>query len=132
MLNPQLSVIAANASADAVLAFLAGGTLDVYGGLQPPSADSPPGGQLLARLRFGTPAFGKADVGEARAFAIDAGLAQATGTATWFRCSTAGGEAVWDGSAGDGDVNLVLTPAEIQEGAAVTVAELVYRQSMGT
>ena len=129
-LNAQLSAAAANAAADAVVDLLDGGKLLIYDGSQPADADTAVTDQtLLAELTFGTPAFGDASGGVATANAITQdSSANATGTATWFRVTTSEDVAIFDGSVGTADANLVLNSVAIQAGAAVSVTELTYTQ----
>jgi hypothetical protein len=129
-LNAKISDAAANAAADAVVDLLDGGKLLIYDGSQPADADTAVTDQtLLAELTFGTPAFGDASGGVATANAITQdSSANATGTATWFRVTTSEDAAIFDGSVGTADANLVLNSVAIQAGATVSVTELTYTQ----
>lgn len=123
--NPQLTVLAANAEADAVAGLLDNGYFRIYGGSQPASGDAAVTTQpLLAELRFGSPAFGAAVSGVCTAEAItpeDAALA--SGTATWFRLLQADGTTrVVDGSIATSGADLNLSSTLIQVGAEVSIS----------
>lgn len=122
-LTPRYSTLAVNTKADAQAALLNGGFLDIYDGAQPATANTAITTQVkLARLTFGTPAFGAAVAGVVTATAITAdAAAEATGTASWFRLLTSGGAAVADGSVGTADANLVLSTTAIVVNAEVSV-----------
>ena len=131
-LTQKLTNAVATAAADVVVDLLDGGYLRIYDGTQPASADTAITTQtLLAELTFGTPAFGAAANGIATANAITADAsANATGTATWFRCLKSDGTTVvFDGSVGTSGCNLNLTSASIVSGGSVSVSSLVYTQN---
>jgi hypothetical protein len=126
-LNPKFSNAAVNAAVDAMAALLNTGYLRIYDGTQATDANTAVGAQvLLAELRFGATAFGGAVAGVATANAITADSdANATGTATWFRCLKSDGTTVvFDGSVGTATANLVLNSVAIQIHAAVSVSSL--------
>jgi hypothetical protein len=132
--NPQISVTAANAAADAVCGLLGNGYLRIYGGVQPADADTALDGQtLLAELRFGATAFDPAVLGVALANAITADPdANATGAATWFRALESDGATVgFDGSVGVADCDLNMNSTAIQIHAEVRVTSLAYTQNQG-
>lgn len=110
----KLAAATANAIADAVAALCDGGTIKVYDGAQPATADTAVGAQtLLATCTFANPAFSTAVAGVATAHAItqDAS-ADADGTAAWFRVLDSSAAAVMDGSVGVGasfDLQVVTT-----------------------
>lgn len=112
--NLTLAALTANAIADAVAALCDGGTVNLYDGAQPATADTAVVLQtLLATCTFANPAFSAAAAGVATAHAItqDA-AADATGTAAWFRVLDSTGAAVMDGTVGVGasfDCNVVST-----------------------
>jgi hypothetical protein len=133
-LNPKLTGLAATAEADAVAALLNNGWIRVYSGLQPSTADEAISSQVvLAELRFGNPAFGSASDGAAAANAITGdSSANATGTATWFRCFQSDGTTpVFDGSVGTSNSNLVLNSVEISAGAQVDVTSFTFTAQKG-
>src|SRR4051812_10544117 len=115
-LSPKLSSAAASAAADAVLALLNNGFLDIYDGAQPATADTAVTTQTkLARLTFGAAAFAAAVNGVANANAIGSdSSADATGTASWFRALKSDGTSVvYDGSVGTSGANLNMNSVAI-------------------
>lgn len=121
-LNPKTAVARRNAAIDTVTATLNSGFLRIYDGTQPTDADTAIGAQvLLAELTFNATAFAAASAGSAAANAITSDTsANATGTATWFRCVTSGSSAVFDGTVGTSAANLVLNSVAISSGATVS------------
>jgi hypothetical protein len=133
-LNPKLTSLAATTEANAVAALLNNGWLRLYSGSQPSTADEAVTSQVvLAELRFGNPAFGSASDGVAAANAVTGDAsANATGTATWFRCCMSDGATpVFDGSVGTSNSNLVLNSVEISEGAPVDVTSFTFTAQKG-
>lgn len=110
-----------------------GGTLKIYDGTQPATADTAITTQnLLATLTLGNPAFGSAAAGVATANAITGDTsADATGTASWFRVLTSAAATVFDGSAGTASADLILNSTAIQSGASVTISSLTLTESKG-
>jgi hypothetical protein len=133
-LNPKLTTLAATTEANAVAALLNTGWLRLYSGSQPSTADEAVTSQVvLAELRFGNPAFGSASDGVAAANAITGdSSANATGTATWFRCFESDGTTpVFDGSVGTSSSNLVLNSVGISAGAQVDVTSFTFTAQKG-
>lgn len=132
-LNPKRGNAAVNAEADAVCALLNGGKLQIYDGSQPATADTAVGAQVkLAELTWNATAFGAAVAGVASANAITADtVADATGTATWFRALKSDDTKVFDGTVGVGTFDLVLDSAAIQAGADVSVTSFSYTANKG-
>lgn len=130
--NPKRSNAAANAAVDAMAALLNNGYLRIYDQTQPTNADTAIGAQvLLAELRFGATAFGAGSAGVATANAItqDA-AANATGTASWFRCLKSDGTTVvYDGSVGTSAADLILNTVSIVAGATVSVTALTLTET---
>lgn len=121
-LNPKTAVARRNAAIDNVCGNLNSGFLRIYDGTQATDADTALGAQvLLAELTFGGTAFGAAVAGSASANAITSDTsANATGTATWFRCLKSDGTTVvFDGSVGTATANLILNSVAISSGATV-------------
>lgn len=122
----------ASAKADAATARLDGGSIRLYAGTRPATADTALTDQtLLATLTFGTPAFGAAANGVAIANAITQdGSADATGTAAFARLLTSGGAPVMDAavSAAGGGGDIELNSTSIQAGAVVSVTSFTYTQ----
>src|SRR5947208_6344158 len=103
------------------------GFLRIYDGTQPANADTAVTGQvLLAELLFGADAFAPAAAGVATANPLTAdSSANATGTASWFRCLKSDGTtALFDGSVGASGADLNLNTTAIQVGAQVSVTAL--------
>lgn len=128
-LNTRISNLGVNTEADALCALLDNGYLRIYSGTQPADADTAlSGNTLLAELRFGTPAFAAAVLGVATANAITSDAsANASGTATFFRCLKADGSTViWDGSVGTSDANLIVVTTTLTAGNVVDVTSLLY------
>ena len=110
----KIAALSANAAADAIAARCNSGTINIYSGTQPTTADTAIGAQvLLATCTFGATAFGAAAAGIATANAITKdSSADATGTAAWFRVLTSGSAKVMDGTVGVGsgfDCNVPTT-----------------------
>jgi hypothetical protein len=128
----SLAATTANAIADAVAARCDGGTILVYSGAKPATADTATAETLLATCTFANPAFSGAVAGVATAHAItqDAS-ADADGTAAWFRVLALGGATVFDGTVGVGtnfDCNVVSTT--VVAGAAFPIASLIITQPL--
>ncbi len=127
--NTQASDAASNAACNAVTALLNTGLLRIYDGTQATNANTALGTQvLLAQLTFGATAFAAAVAGVATANAITAATsANATGTASWFRCLESNGTSVvFDGSVGTSGANLNLNSVAISSGAEVDVTSLTF------
>jgi hypothetical protein len=132
--NFKRTNLAVTSEADAVCALLDSGFLDIYDGSQPASADAAVTTQTkLARLTFGSPAFGAAVNGVATAHAIAPdSAADATGTASWFRAMKADGVTkVFDGSAGTSGCDLILDSTSIAQNAEVSVSSMTYTGNKG-
>jgi len=131
-LNPQMSNAAASAAADAVCALLNNGFFDIYDGTQPATANTAISTQVkLASLTYGATAYGAASNGVATANAIGSDTdADATGTATWFRCYQSDHTtAVFDGSVGTSGANLNLSTVAIAIHSTVSITSFSYTQS---
>lgn len=102
--NTQMADATVNAQADALSDLLDNGYLRIYDGPQPATADTAITSQvLLAELRFNATASPAASGGVLtfNAFTADSS-ANATGTATWYRClKSDGSTVVMDGNVGD-------------------------------
>lgn len=131
-LNPKRTNAVVNTLVDTMAALLNTGYLRIYDGAQAATADTAVGAQvLLAELRFGATAFGAGAAGVATANAITAdSSANATGTATWFRCLKSDGTTVvYDGSVGTATSDLILNSVAIVTGAAVSVTSLTLTEN---
>lgn len=123
-----------DAAVDRIDAGSGPGTIKVYTGQQPASANSAPTGTLLGTLTMSDPAFGNAAAGVATASAITGDTsADATGTAGWARIADSSGDTVLDcavsasGAGGD----LQLSNVNIIEGGAINVTSLTVTQPAG-
>ena len=108
------------------------GYIRIYDGTQAATADTAVGAQvLLAELRFGATAFGSGSAGVATANAITAdSSANATGTASWFRCLKSDGTTViYDGSVGTATADLILNTVSIVSGASVSITSLTITET---
>lgn len=114
-----------DASIEAVVDRCNGGILRVYSGTQPATADTAPIGTLLAELGFANPAF-TVTGGVATAEPLLTDLANATGTATWFRAFTSADEPVFDGTVGEADADLIIDDDAIAAGELVEITALTY------
>ena len=124
---------AANAAANAVTALVNGGSLRIYSGTKPATPDDAlSGNTLLAQLSFGATAFGSAANGVSTANAIASDTsADATGTASFFRAHNSSGTAVFQGTCGTSNADLVLSSTSISSGGTVEVTSLTYTQPKG-
>jgi hypothetical protein len=121
-MNFKVTTARRNQELDALAANFNSGFLRIYSGVQPADADTAlSGNTLLAELTFGATAFPAAAGGVLTANAIaDDASADATGTATFFRCFKSDGVTViCDGDAGVGSQNLVLNTTSIVAAARV-------------
>ena len=122
-LDTQIAHAAANAAANALLALANGGTMKLYNGAKPASANVAVSSQtMLSSHGLSATAFQAAVNGVAAANPIGNAAAAATGTATWFRVFTSGGAAVFDGTVGTSGCNLNLNSVDIQINATVAIA----------
>ena len=121
-LNTQLSDTTANAQASALITLLAGGTCKVYNGSQPANGNTAITTQtLLLTLSFGTPAAPAPVAGVISFGSLGPSTVAASGTAVWYRCFTASGVAVMDGSVGVSGCNMNLSTSSLSAGANVTI-----------
>ena len=118
----NISNLAASISCNAVTNALSGGSLALYSGSQPATADTAITSQTkLVQVAFGSPAYGTASNGAALANAIAPSTGLANGTATWARYLTSAGLAIADGSVGTSGCDVNLDSTTIQAGALVTI-----------
>lgn len=109
-LNTQLANATVNAQAAALAALCNGGTIKIYNGTQPATADTAITSQTLGvTLTLGSPAFGAPSGGLLTANAITNGTAIASITPTWARIFKSDGTTVvMDVSAGESGANLTV------------------------
>lgn len=121
-----------NRAADAVCARANSGTLVIYSGSAPVSADAAlSGNTVLASLPMAATAFGAAVAGVATAGTITTdSSADATGTATFFRVLETGGSlVVFQGTVGTSGAELNLSSVSIVATGTVSVSSLTYTQA---
>ena len=108
---------------DALDAGSGAGTIKIYSGTRPATANAAITGTLLATVTLADPAFGASSSGVATLSDPDSVTAVATGTATHFRAADSTGATVCDGdvtaTGGGGDLTLATT--SIVTSAAVDV-----------
>jgi hypothetical protein len=89
------------------------GTIKIYSGTRPATANASITGTLLATVTCADPAFGASSSGAATLSDPAAVTAVAAGTATHFRAADSTGATVWDGdvtaTGGGGDLTLATT-----------------------
>jgi hypothetical protein len=109
-LNTQISDSTVNVQANALAALCNSGTIKIYDGTQPATADTATASNTLGvTLTFGATAFGSAVSGLITANAITSGVAVATITPTWARIFKSDGTTVvMDVSAGASGANLTI------------------------
>ena|SRR5215472_13322799 len=104
------------------------GTISIYGGEQPASADEAPGDRpLLARLSFAKPAFGRPARGAIGARPISENEAIAAGKPTWARISDGDGNAVVALDVGEDGKPLNLSTVTFERGGRIEILSLVLR-----
>jgi hypothetical protein len=119
----RLAAALANTLADAIDADLGNaGTVKIYSGSQPATADTAESGTLLATFTLGSPGFGAASGGVVTLNGVPLTVAAvATGTAGWFRMEKSGGANVLDGSVGTSGNQINLNTTSITSGVNVTI-----------
>jgi hypothetical protein len=107
----------------AFAALAAGGSVNVYSGVQPTNSDTAITTQIeLVSFGLGTPAFAAASGGVMAANAITPSVAIATGGAAWFRIFASDGvTAIMDGSVGTASCDLNLATTTITSGDIIGV-----------
>lgn len=127
-MTTEVANIGVNAGVDALVALANGGTLDIYSGTRPATADTAlSGNTLLASLTLGSPAFGASSAGVATANAITGdSSADNTGVASFYRVKTSGGSTVWQGDVGTSGASLNLSSVNITATGQVNVTSFTY------
>lgn len=131
-LDTKISIIAANAEANAVGALLNHGSLLVYGGEKAAGADVTTAEAPLAELKFAAVAFSAAADGVITSLIIAPDLnTNALGEPTWFRCVTADGAVVFDGTIGKAGCNINIisnseAPLMVYPGGEFHVGSITY------
>ena len=123
-----------NASINAMAVLLNSGTIKLYSGTRPATADTAlSGNTLLSTLTCGSTAVGAASAGVATANAITQdSSAAATGTATFARLYTSGAAAVADISVGTSGTELVINSTSIVTALIVQCSSRTLTQPDGT
>jgi hypothetical protein len=118
----RLATATRNACCDSVVDLLdagsGAGTIKIYSGSQPASANDAPTGTLLCTITLADPAFGAASTGVATLAGTPlSGTGVAAGTAGWARLADSAGATVMDGSVtatgGGGQVELATTTISV-------------------
>ena len=125
----HLAMAGATAQAAAVATLLNSGYLRIYTGPQPDTADTAITAQLvLATLRFQPEAASSVVDGMATFAPLIPDInADAAGTAVWFRCTTAAGETVFDGSVGeDAPADLIISSVSVNPSFGIAIAQFTY------
>jgi hypothetical protein len=123
----RIATAARNAAADAVVDLIDGGagagTVKIYTGAQPASANDAESGSLLATVTLADPAFGAAATGVATATDPASVNASATGTAGWFRVEDSTGANIMDGdcTATGGGGSMTLSTTSLVSGSPVDI-----------
>lgn len=115
----------ANAQADALddrINTGGAGTLKIYTGSQPATADTAVSGTLLATFTLSNPAFGSASSGVITLSGTPKTVAAvASGSAGYFRIANGSGTSVLDGSVGTSGNQINLNSVVITSGVNVTI-----------
>lgn len=118
----RLATATRNAACDAVVDLLDGGpaagTIKIYTGTQPTTANDAVAGTLLATITLADPAFGAAATGAATLSGTPlSATGVAAGTAGWARLADSTGATVMDGSVtatgGGGQIELATTTISV-------------------
>lgn len=126
----RIAATTRNALADAAVDLLdagaGAGTLKIYSGAQPATADTAASGTLLATVTLADPAFGSAVAGVATGTDPASVNAVATGTAGWFRAADSTGATVFDGdvTATGGGGTMTLSSTALTSGNPVDITSL--------
>lgn len=122
-----------NAAVDACVDQFDGGTLIVYTGSQPASANDAATGTVLVTITLPTPAFGASATGTAAKNGTWSATVATSGIPGWYRLSSSGGTHRRDGSAsgtgGGGDMQIAdLVGGELIAGGTFTVDTFTVTQ----
>lgn len=123
----RVAVAARNAGLDAIFdranAGAGPGTIKVYTGSQPSTADTAETGTLLVTFTLADPAFAAAldGVKDLDADPDLSAAAAATGTAGWARCEDSDGNNVFDGSVGTSSTDFIINSTSITTGQTVNL-----------
>ena len=127
---------AANAVVDLIDAGAGDGTIKIYDGTAPATADTAVSTQnLITTHNFADPAFGDAAAGVVTAGTVDDGTAPGTGgpwTAAWARIADSNGDEVMDVDVGTSGTTLILNTVTITDGATISVTGGTFTMPSGT
>ena len=133
--SPKRSATAANAAVDAMTALVNSGLIKIYtvgSGIPASVAVAITDQVLLGTLTLNATAFGAGSSGVATANAITGDTsADATGTASFFRITTSGGTAHFQGLCGTSASDMNLNTTSIVSGAAIDVTALTITEGLG-
>ena len=126
--NAMVSAVIAQIDADA-----SGGSIKIYSGSQPATAQDAATGTLLATVALAKPSFSAPSNGSASGADPAAVTAAATGTAGWFRLADNTGDTVFDGSvtASGGGGDMTLSSTSIVSGGSVDITSLTITMPAG-
>ena len=113
-----------NGQADALGAFFNGGTLKIYTGGQPASANDAASGSLLATITIPATAFGASASGVIAKSGTWSVVATGTGTAGWARMESSAGARKMDFLCAESAAELIIDNDAIVTGGVVTVTAL--------
>mgnify|MGYP001248555098 CR=1 FL=1 len=133
-LTTRYAQAATTAKVEALSQLLNGGSLCLYTGVQPKSADQQglTDQACLATIPLGNPAFHPSLKGTAKSYPLPKVSAEAEGEASWFRASDAYDRPILDGSVGTGDANLNLSSVRLSVGVIVEILEFELQELTGT
>jgi hypothetical protein len=112
-----------NANFDRADAGAGPGTIKIYSGTQPATADTAASGTLLATFTLADPGFAPAASGvkDLDADPDISTTAAATGTAGWARCADSDGNTVFDGSVATSGGDFTINTTSLTSGQTVTL-----------
>lgn len=113
-----------NAQADALGPFFNGGTLKIYTGAQPASANDAASGSLLATITIPATAFGAAASGIIAKNGTWSAVATGAGTAGWARMASSDGLKIMDLLCAESAAELIIDNDAVVTGGVVTVTAL--------
>lgn len=131
----RLATATVNAKCDAAVDRIDGGpaagTIKIYTGTQPATANDSASGTLLATFTLADPAFSAASAGVATLLGTPrTTTGAAAGTAGWFRAADSTGATVFDGSitTSGGGGQLILNTTTVSVGVQVEITGGSYTQ----
>ena len=116
----------ANAQADASMTLFDSGTLTIYVGAQPASANDAATGLLLVTITLPADAFTAAVAGVASKTGTWSGTAAADGTAGWARFVSNANDRRMDVSVGEAATDMIIDNATILTNGVVTVTSFDF------